>query len=586
MKQMNFIKIAAAFLLIGLGLSACARFATQKSDHVGHSPEVRGGELVVKFHAGTPPEEIAKIIGSFGKMEVIDAERKIFLVKSTAFKGSELDSAKALESQSQVEFAEPNFVVKTNDRLKIPQDPFWMSLWGMANYGQDAPNGVEGLEGADIGAQTAWAMTVGDRKVVVAVLDTGVDYAHSDLADNMWVNQKEKDGVPGVDDDANGYVDDIHGWDAVSDGRSQTHYGQVGDPDPMDDFGHGSHVAGTIGAVGGNGIGVVGVNWQVSIMAVKFLDENGSGASADEYRALRYILSNKVDVVNGSYGGGGRSKLIEMALKEGMEKGILFVFAAGNDSANNDSTPSFPANYPLDNVISVAATDARDQLAEFSNFGQQSVHIAAPGVSILSTVPHTMETALGAYDIYSGTSMATPHVAGAAALLLAAEPALRGNPAGIKQRLMETVDFRPNLASRVKSGGRLSISRAIAKSKAGNPDMDGQWQTLAYPIQTPMYSREKLDNFWTINVPGARALRVHFQFAQVESSFDVALLYDGQYRPIYNISGELSDEWSPITLGDTAYLKFSNALVSIDDGAPFANFNSAGVTIDRVEYLK
>jgi hypothetical protein len=305
----------------------------------------------------------------------------------------------------------------------------------------------------------------------------------------------------------------------------------------------------------------------------------------DEYRALQYIIANDIDVVNGSYGGGEESKLIESALRQGMDKGILFVFASGNDAENCDTKPHFPANYKLENIISVAATDTRDQIAEFSNFGQKTVHVAAPGVNIMSTIPVSMNKEFP-YAIYSGTSMATPHVAGAAALLLAADGSLRKKPIAIKERLLKSAEFKPQLSALVSSGGRLSINRAIKSDTTGHPALAGQWQEMTYALSTPKYPQKRVDNSWEVKVQGAKAIRVHIRFAQIETGFDVAKIYDGQYRAIMNLTGEMFDVWSPIILGDTAHLKFSNSMVSIDGGAAFANFNSMGVEIDKVEVLK
>ncbi|MEK7354943.1 MAG: S8 family serine peptidase, partial [Bdellovibrionota bacterium] len=369
----NLKKIALAVSV--LALSACSlNLLGDRNDSKPLPAPIaqRDGEVVVKFRSNATDAEIASVLAQYKSSSIVDKADRIYLVTDAELTGKEATQASKLEAQSVVEFAEPNFIVKINQTMAAqpPQDPMWLSLWGMKNYGQDAPNGVEGVEGADIGAMDAWQVTTGSKDVLVAVLDTGIDYNHPDLAENVWVNAKEKAGVPGVDDDGNGYVDDLHGWDAISDARKEPWYGQVGDPDPMDDNSHGTHVAGTIGARGGNGVGVVGVNWNVSIMAVKFLDANGSGSSVDEYRALKYIIANKPDVVNGSYGGGAPSKLIASILDDARSKGILFVFAAGNESSDNDLMPAFPASYPHDNIISVAATDSRDQIADFSNYGR------------------------------------------------------------------------------------------------------------------------------------------------------------------------------------------------------------------------
>lgn len=577
---MTIQKLIPALVAV-LSLGACSFI--QKPAPEAKAPEVKAGQLVLKMSSSASEKDVAAVLARFEKKELVDPSARVYLVIDKSLAGNETEEAAELEAHAAVEFAEPNFIRQIN---QVPQDPMWLNLWGLANYGQDAPNGIEGVEGADIGVLEAWKTTKGSKDIVVAVLDSGVDYTHPDLIENIWVNKKEKDGVPGVDDDGNGYVDDLHGWDAISDARTQPHFGQVGDPDPMDDNGHGTHVAGTIGARGGNGIGVVGVNWQVSIMGVKFLSAQGSGSSIDEFRAIRYIIANRPDVVNGSYGGGAPSKLIAFAIEEARKAGILFVFAAGNDSTDNDFTPAFPASYPHANIISVAATDSRDQVASFSNVGRTSVDIAAPGENIMSTIPVSMAKALGPYASFSGTSMAAPHVAGAAALLLSADPSLKGQPEKIAERLMRTAQFKPHFASLVQSGGRLSIANAISNTTTQNPSFGGQWQTLNMMVATPAHPRERVDNAWKISVPGAKAIRVHIQFAEIDDGFDVARLYDTEYRPVMNIAGHLIGEWSPIILGDSAYLKFSNAMVSIEGSEPFANFNSGGVIVDRVEYIQ
>lgn len=579
-------KLIIAIFVLGF-FGACAH------NYISQSPaidsKIMAGEVLVKLDRQATAAEKQKFFADFAQVETVDQEDQVFVLRDAKIQDPK-DFAADLEELKFVELAEPNFRVKLNN---LPQDPYWLKLWGLKNYGQDSPAGIEGQRGADIGAFEAWKTTKGNRNVVVAIIDTGADYTHPDLIDNIWINEKEKAGVPGKDDDGNGYVDDLHGWDAVSGTREHLHYGQVGDPDPMDDQGHGTHVSGTIGAVGGNGIGVVGVNWQVSIMPVKFLDENGSGSTIDEYRAYKYILANKVDVVNGSYGGGGKSRLIESLLKQGGQQGILFVFAAGNDSANSDNDPHYPANYELPNIISVAATDSRDALADFSNFGQKTVHVAAPGVDIYSTVPTTTEDDSGKkipvvvpYDSYSGTSMASPHVAGAAALLIAADNSLRGQPAEVKKRLIETAEPVAALANMVVARGRISLPRAIANQTQINDDLSGTWEELDVDVKTPSYPQERIDNAWTLNYPKAKAIQVHIRVAQVEADFDAALLYDFRYRPVMNLKGEFVDHWSPIIKGDTVHLKFSNAIVNLDDGKPFANFNSEGVHIDKVRILK
>ena len=250
----------------------------------------------------------------------------------------------------------------------------------------------------------------GSSSVVVAVIDTGVDYNHVDLAANIWTNPGEIAGN-GIDDDGNGFVDDVHGYDFANN-----------DGNPMDDNGHGTHVAGTIAAVGNNSLGVTGVAWSTSIMPLKFLSANGSGYLSDAVEAINYATMMRtrygvnVRVDNNSWGGGGFSSAMQSAIQAANDAGILFVAAAGNSGTNNDASPQYPANYDSPNVISVAATDQNGQLASFSNYGATTVDLAAPGVSIYSTTPNNT------YSTYSGTSMATPHVSAVAALAWALNP--------------------------------------------------------------------------------------------------------------------------------------------------------------------
>lgn len=306
----------------------------------------------------------------------------------------------------------------------------------------------------------AWEITTGSKDVIVGVIDSGVNYLHPDLVDNMWTNPGEagldsmgRDKASNqIDDDGNGYVDDVHGWDFVNN-----------DNDPMDDHGHGSHCAGIIGAKGNNELGVTGINWNVSIAALKFINgQTGEGDIAGATAALEYATAMGISITNNSYGGVIESlpgpdeeDIMRDAIAAAAAKGYLFVAAAGNEAMDNDVLPSIPASYPLPNIISVAATNSTDAVAFFSNYGANSVHIGAPGVSILSTV-------LGSgYKRFDGTSMASPMVAGAAALVKAQYPEM--DAVQLKQRLMESSDPLPALDGITISGGRLNLAKALAQ---------------------------------------------------------------------------------------------------------------------------
>ena len=286
----------------------------------------------------------------------------------------------------------------------IPNDPNYSQLYGLNNTGQTG-----GVADADIDAAEAWDLTRGSSSIVVGVIDTGVDYTHPDLTANIWTNPGEVAG-DGIDNDGNGFVDDIHGYDFVND-----------DGDPMDDNDHGTHCSGTIGAVGNNGVGVVGVNWNVKIMGLKFLSGDGFGSDSGAIAAINYATMMKMRGVNlkltsNSWGGGGFNTALRDAIQNNANAGMLFVAAAGNDGENNDTTPNYPSNYDVSNIIAVAATNSSDGLASFSNYGLTQVDIGAPGVGILSTTPGNT------YSSFSGTSMATPHVAGVAALAWSVDP--------------------------------------------------------------------------------------------------------------------------------------------------------------------
>lgn len=331
---------------------------------------------------------------------------------------------------------------------------------------------AESLWGLDkIQAPQAWEQTVGSRQTpIIAVLDTGVDLDHPDLQANLWTNAGEIPGN-GLDDDGNGVIDDVSGYNAVR---------QTGDP--HDDYGHGSHCAGTIAATGDNSQGVVGVNWQARIMPVKMM-ENGEGSVADTVRALAYATRMGARITSNSYGGEYNE-----AERDAFENSPLFhVCAAGNEGNDNDVSPyyphdhpvGYPANYPLDHIMAVGASDRRDRLARFSNYGVKNVDLAAPGVGILSTVPG------GGYEEKSGTSMATPHVAGVAGLITSLYPEISNRE--LRTRLLANVDVLPQLADKVATSGRLNAARALERDDLPpapvqqlKAESEGPWANLRW----------------------------------------------------------------------------------------------------------
>ena len=344
----------------------------------------------------------------------------------------------------EVEYAEPNYEIKLDENEGplvpvLPHDPQFEEQWALSNSGQRG-----GKKGADISATLAWAKTTGSEDVVVAVLDTGVDYTHEDLSANMWTRP---DSLAPYHDKELGTIDDVDGFNAIDNAA-----------DPMDDNGHGTHCAGIIGAEGENDLGIAGVNWKVQIMPLKFMNAGGSGTTKDAIEAINYAIERKkagvnVRIISASWGSTQRSRALEAVIRKAYENDILFVAAAGNSSTDNDRMPHYPSSYNVPNVISVAALDRHDQLASFSNFGAKSVAIAAPGVDILST---WLENG---YEEKSGTSMATPVVSGVAALVLAEHP--RMSVDDLRKKLMASTDPIVALKGKTVSGGRINAAKAL-----------------------------------------------------------------------------------------------------------------------------
>ncbi|MFT3879076.1 MAG: Ig-like domain-containing protein [Gemmatales bacterium] len=343
-----------------------------------------------------------------------------------------------LATQSNVNYIEANYLYHAS--ATIPNDTNFANLWGMNNTGQ-VIGGQTGIADADIDAPEAWDLSKGSGNFVIAVIDTGVDYNHPDLAANIWTNPGEIPG-DGIDNDGNGFIDDTRGWDFANN-----------DNNPMDDNNHGTHCAGTIGGIGNNNAGVAGVNWNVKIMPMKFLGANGSGSGANALKCLNYAVAAGAKVSSNSWGGGGFSQSFLDALKAAETKGHLFIAAAGNSGQNNDAIPAYPSGYDSPNVMAVAATDNRDALASFSQYGATTVDLGAPGVNIYSTKPGN------AYQYLSGTSMATPAVAGAAALVWDFYPTFTYTD--IMRRIYATVDKIGALTGKVATGGRLNVFRAL-----------------------------------------------------------------------------------------------------------------------------
>lgn len=431
---------AAALVSLTLGLTAAAH--SQTTGEVAGRDYVPG-ELLVVFKNDTVRANRTRAMRSVSGASLLQRLERSHVDRVRIPRNVSLDDAKrTLLADPSVAYVQPNYIYTATDT--VANDPYFSAnLWALRNTGQS-----NGKVGADIGATRAWDLTKGSSTVVVGVVDTGVDYSHPDLAANMWRNPGEIAG-DGRDNDGNGYIDDVHGYDFRN-----------WDGDPRDDHGHGTHCAGTIGAVGNNGVGVTGVAWNVKIVALKFMGTDGKGSTSSALACIDYLTELKakgVNVVasNNSWGGTGADSALREAIERANQKGILTVCAAGNTGANSDTNPEYPGAYTNSNVISVAATDRFDRRAGFSNYGANSVDLGAPGVDILSTTPNN------GYGWSSGTSMAAPHVTGAVALLKAYNPSLTA--AQIKDAILTTGDPVADLQGLTVTGRRLNLYNALQK---------------------------------------------------------------------------------------------------------------------------
>ena len=511
---------------------------SQKAIFQGY--EVKEGEILITLKLTADPTRIntiakavgAQVIRSPQSAKVKDRRSvlvpNLYLIKvdQAMFK----QSLSTLAKNPDVEYAEPNYKLShMGDPGRIPNDLSFSDQWNLYNTGQ-----TYGKPGADISAPQAWNKQTGSRSVVVATVDTGVDYTHPDLAGNMWVNQGEIPGN-GIDDDGNGIIDDVHGMNAIP-------WDATGDP--MDDNGHGTHVAGIIGACGNNDLGVSGVNWKVSIMSTKFLDSDGWGYTYDAYLCIWYIWYQKVIAgvnivaVNNSWGGGGYSRILYDGIKYLQDEGILFIAAAGNEYGDNDVYPAYPANYDLMNIISVAATTHRDELAWFSNYGARTVDVAAPGDGIFSTVPDD------AYETWSGTSMSTPHVTGLAALLKAQDQTRSWKE--IRNLILSSGAPLTSLKNKTVTGMRIDANRALTAPS------DARLLAILNPVDLAVADRS-----YSINNPIDLEVHNILRDKPVGTSVictigktQVKLLDDGVFPDKVEKDGVFSARWTPSQIGD------------------------------------
>ena len=536
--------------LMGAGQLAAAQTKAAKMDeaHAAAAPAKVEGEYIVRFRDGITKTASVSTVSALGGV----VKRTYSLINAAHVavpQGADAEAfVAALQADPAVLYVEPN---RMRTLFKAPNDADYSRLWGMRNDGQTG-----GTAGCDIDAETAWDYTTGSKDIVVAVIDTGVDYSHPDLADNMWVNAGEIAGN-GVDDDGNGLVDDVYGYDFAND-----------DADPMDDHSHGTHCAGTIGGVGNNGQGVAGVNWDVKIMACKAATAEGSLPTSAIIGAIEYATLMGARVSNNSYGGYGFSQAEYDAVKAAGEAGMVFVAAAGNEANDNDGPyQAYPASFNLDCVIAVAATDHNDGIAYFSNYGATTVDLGAPGVDIYSTIP----TSMGSYGLMSGTSMATPHVTGAAALILAADPTLTAT--AVKRLLMDYADPVESLDGMCVSGARLNIGAvipAVLTPGGGEPGVGGRGLVANYRFDGGTAIVHDFARAFSFAQPTAFA-------AQVEGG--VSLVGDDeedlQLRRLFGDTDEdsLPDWWEEMVGFNPLGVADGSSRANDADGDGLSNFN-------------
>ena len=448
----SFLSLRTGILfLAGLLVLLSSPASAQSRSSVDTHPKkvLRGQEIVVSFPSmsgGFSTRASAKIsgltAGSGTRLARSLSEDRLGVFSSSATLGVqgtepvEITAASVQAMCASIRAAntgvditcEANSLVEANI---TPNDTQYGALYGMTR----------------ISANLAWDISTGSTSSVVAIIDTGIDYTHPDLVDNIATNSRE---IPnnGVDDDANGYIDDYYGYDFINN-----------DSNPLDDHYHGTHCAGTVGAKGNNSRGVTGVNWTVKLMPIKVLNASGSGTLASVAAGMNYAVKRGVKIMSMSLGTSSYSSTLQNAVINARNSGVLVVAAAGNSSQDTDLYPQYPSALPQDNILAIAASNSSDTLAYFSNYGANTVDLAAPGDSILSTYIG------GQYAYASGTSMAAPHVAGMAALLLAVNPNL--SYSSIKSILIGTVDPIPSMSGKLTSGGRANLFKAVVQAQTG-----------------------------------------------------------------------------------------------------------------------
>jgi subtilisin family serine protease len=538
------------------GLAAIILLITGINVQAQQSQDYIEGQVIVKFKRDAQKNAILAMrenlnVSAIKKLRIIDAE--LWNLSGVTVE----EALSRYQGDARIEYIEPDYKVYAVQTIQtLPNDPQFSSLWGLNNTGQ-----FYGTMDADIDAPEAWNIQTG-KDVLIGVIDSGIDWTHEDLADNIWVNPGE---IPdnGIDDDGNGYIDDIRGWDFFNN-----------DNNPMDDYCHGTHVSGTIAAIGNNGIGVTGVCWSAKLIPLKFMGGFGYGSFSNAILALEYAMVMGAKLTSNSYGGYQFSQAFYDAIKASGDAGILFIAAAGNDGENTDYFEHYPSNFDLDNIIAVAATNDDDELTGFSNYGSKSVDLGAPGLNILSTVPGNK------YSAFKGTSMATPHVSGVAALIWSQFPNLTALQ--VKERILTSVDPVPDLLGKTVSGGRLNAFNALVSTEQDSIPPDA-----VTDLATTNPASNSITLTWTAsgddgNVGTAAYYDIRYSTFPIDAgNFDSATEVTGEPKP--QEVGSLETFTVTGLAANTTYYFALKVFDEWGNGSPVSNSPSGITTIGVLE---
>ncbi|MBL6990793.1 MAG: S8 family serine peptidase [Bacteriovoracaceae bacterium] len=549
---MNFIELLLVFCISG---DLVARTHGMNKN--------RDGEYIVKLvddpHLVTKQylEETLQLKVS----EILPGKSHLIVVKVD---NSKKKSLKTIKGHPLVKYIVPNkkIIRKTpkpfmlRNKSMFTDDDAFAKQWGLINVGQPRRSGVKGVEGVDINITKAWEYSASlgvPSEILVAVVDSGINYNHPDLKNNIWVNQLEKNGLAGKDDDQNGYVDDIYGYNFAYKNN-----------DPMDDHGHGTHIAGIIGAQRNNSLGIAGISGNVKMMAIKWLNSHNQGYNSEAIKGVEYAIANGAKIINCSWGE-EQEDFVDLEndpLKEVMvraqQAGVLIVAAAGNEASTNDTAGMLPASYKLDNIISVAAINNGGKLVTpmnnehpeviwGSNYGKNSVHIAAPGYEVLSYAINELEEV-------DGTSMATPHVTGVASLIWGHDPQISAFE--VRRRILTGARHRRSLRKLLITGGMLDAYSALANIDGAIDENDPiNWESQVKKLSTPHQYPDNWQHTYKVKIPNAKKIAVHFVRFSFDSS-DKVIFRDSNMNVLKEkILGTKVDIISPIATGDTLYIE-------------------------------